>query len=88
MKTALYEGRRVQVIGDEIPMVLFEGKAYPTGEQFVIIREIGENIIAGVDSTTGVEPSELSDYLEIDEIDKSPKHKIGEIFTITARYRS
>jgi hypothetical protein len=78
MNTALYEGRRVQVIDDSIPMVMLNGKWHPVGEQLVIIRELGENIVAGVDSTTGVEPSELSDYLEFDET--PPKYvKSGQI---------
>ena len=66
MKTAIYEGRRVQVVGEFIPMTAYNSKWYPSEERLVIIREIGTNIIAGVDSTTGVEPDELSDYQEIE----------------------
>jgi hypothetical protein len=67
MKTAVYQGRRVQVIGETQTMTLYEGNAYPNDDKIIIIRELGENIIAGVDSTTGVEPDELSDYQDVEE---------------------
>lgn len=70
MTTATYQGRRVQIVYEAQTMTLYEGKAYPNDDKLVIIRELGDNIIAGVDSTTGVEPDELSDYQTIDDYPK------------------